>query len=946
MKLPTRLEDILRSDNGLASIVLRTLTVIEPWARDNKTVFFPEYTDHSLVHLAEVLATADSLISDQTWQHLTPEDAAVAVLATLLHDSALHLSEDGFYALINGRYEPKKSRYAKSDTPWPTLWAEYLAEARRFDQRKLLALFGNSDPIRTIPMEKADLTLKHRLLIGEFLRRHHARLAHEIALTGIPNQGLPASIGDGIREDLFDLAGYVARSHNINIRSAIDGIELSKRRVHLNCHVPFVMVVLRISDYLQIHSARAPGELMRLKTLISPISRGEWTKHQSVKEINQAHDDPESIFVDCDPETAYAFVAVRALLRDIQSELDQCWAALGEVYGRLTPLDKLGITIRRIRTNIDNPDQYRLARQPTYIPREFRFRTSSAELMDLLVAPLYGDKPEIGIRELVQNAVDACLERDDLERSHLGQFREPLADDIVVTLRVPDDGSPTLTVEDFGVGMTEDIVEQYFLNIGASFRSSDLWRRDHEVDGHSTIHRTGRFGIGLLAAFLLGKEVRVTTRHIHSTEECGLSFSCKQGADVIEVRPCSFHSGTRIDIDLTPGVAEILIRHQTDWDWYCLETPRVHRILIRDTERTLTQCLNVPECDSDLTSSTWRRILASGYDDIIWTYEDMCRDQGYSRRALICNGIFITASLYSIKPRISPGLNVLSADPPSLVVFDPDGRFPINLQRNEVLRDNLPFERELSLDISDFFASRMIQVFEGGTPGLDLESVTKTVDPRIPGLNEREYSSARQAIVLLTKSGVVPADLDLLKEMQPCCVLVDAVNIAGKSGSFTCPAIKQTGLPYWAVDGITQTKNSRTHFLRNSLGYFGDHGEPQGYFASLKIIGRRLLVRKKDVQELVSPGNVPKTLWNRLHLDYEGENYGLWSVGACPKLEFDLKVIDRELGNVGAFGFTMLYFDWTEDDAVEREELTAFSEAWHRYVDGPVLVQRMLRKSS
>lgn len=121
MKLPTRLETLLKQDNVLTSAVLRALTVIEPLARDNKTVFFPEYTDHSLVHLEEVLASADSLISDISWEHLTPEDAAVIVLAGLLHDSALHLTEDGFYSLIGGRYESKASRYAKADAPWPAL---------------------------------------------------------------------------------------------------------------------------------------------------------------------------------------------------------------------------------------------------------------------------------------------------------------------------------------------------------------------------------------------------------------------------------------------------------------------------------------------------------------------------------------------------------------------------------------------------------------------------------------------------------------------------------------------------------------------------------------------------------------------------------------------------------------------------------------------------------
>lgn len=939
MKLPTRLETLLRQDNSLNSVVLRALTKIEPWARDNKTVFFPEYTDHSLVHLDEVLASADSLISDISWQHLTPEDAALIVLAGLLHDLALHITEDGFYSLIDGRYEPKISHYAKENTPWAVLWSEYLAEAQRFDQRKLQALFGDSEPVHMIPKRKLDLTYKHRLLIGEFLRRHHARLAHEIAITGIPNEGTPIQITDGIKPDLLDLSGYVARSHNLDIRSAIDGLEWNKRRVHLNCRVPFAMVVLRISDYLQIHSARAPGELMRLKNLVSPVSRGEWKKHQSVREINQAHDDPEAIFVDCEPESAYAFIGMRNLLHDIQSELDQCWAALGEIYGRFKPLEELGITIRRVRSNIDDAEQFRMARQPPYIPREFKFRTASAELMDLLVTPLYGAKPEIGIRELIQNAVDACLERDDLITKGLIDFSEPFVDDVIVTLRLPAGGTPSLVVEDFGVGMSPDIVDKYFLNIGASFRSSDLWRRDHEVDGHSTIHRTGRFGIGLLAAFLLGKEVRVTTRHLSKSDNSGISFVCKQGAEAIEVRPCSFHAGTKIEIELSPFVAEKLESNQEEWDWYCLSKPRVRRVVSGNPELILSQRLLVPECDSNLESSVWRRINAEGYDDVIWSYDDLPVDS-YSKRALVCNGIFVTSSMYSIVPTISPGLEMLDAGMLSLVVFDPDGRFPINLQRDKVVAHTLPFDKELALDLSDFFVTRIIQKFEAIPSGITRESVELSVYPRITGLSEREYSRTQPAIALLTQMGIVPADLDLLSVMKPSCILVDAVNLAGDNGSFSCPEIYSIDFPYLAIDGISQTKTSRTFFLRNSLGWLNYDGKPIGFFAPLKIVGRRLFVRKQDVNELVRPGNVPRTQWNRLRLECDGKEYGLWSTGSLPKLDLDLKTIEKYLAKTKSLGFALLYFDWTEDLTSEPRPRTAFSQAWERYVDGPLLSQR------
>lgn len=942
IKLPTRLNQLLAQDNGLNAFVLKAMTVIEPWARDNKTIFFPEYTDHSLVHLSEVLGAADSLISDSSWIHLTAEDAAVLSIAVLLHDCALHISEEGFYCLIEGRYNASASRYAEAGIKWEVLWGDFLAESRRFDQRKLIALFGSTDPISAFPENKLDLTLRHRLLAGEFLRRHHARLAHEIALSGIPGPNNPFPIADDAHHDLVDLAGYVARSHNLSIRTAVDRIESSKRRVHLNCRVPFVMVILRIADYLQIHSSRAPGQLLRLKSLASPISRGEWKKHEAVKEINQAHEDPEAIFVDCEPDSAATFAGMQRLLKDIQGELDQSWAVMGEVYGRFKPLEELGITIRRVRSNIDDPAQYQVHRKPAYLPKEYKFQTASAELMDLLVAPLYGEKPEVGIRELVQNAVDACLERDDLVEKGLVQIDEEPSEDVTVTIFAPENGQASIVIDDFGVGMTPAVVENYFLNIGASFRSSDLWRKNHEVAGHSTIHRTGRFGIGILAAYLLGKEIKVTTRHISSPPSSGITFTCKQGDESIEVRPCVFRFGTRIEIDIPDAVVTKLLQSPNIWDWYCLEQPRVHRKINRKGDQVLQQRYEVPGCDADLSSTKWRRIDAEGYDDLMWSYEAI--GGVYYNRVIVCNGIYISSSAYQLTPRVSSGLNVIRVDTPSLVVFDPDGRFPINLQRNQVLSESVGFQRLLAVDVSHYLTGKLVEIFEQTVAGVNKKSVANSIDPKIPGLGGLQQTSLSLANVLLKPKGVLPVDLDLLREVKPDVIAVDAVNLAANRGAFNSSAFVEWVENYVAADAVTYTKSSRTDFLRNSMGMSTSYGHRTGYFYGLPIVGRRLLLRKSDVVELVTPGNVPRAHWGKLKLEADLDKWGLWSVGTLPPLTLDVGALCAQLEASQSFGITLLYMNWAEDK--DREgPCSPFAEAWKQAVPSAVLSQRLRAES-
>ncbi|MGH8388459.1 MAG: HD domain-containing protein [Pseudomonas sp.] len=845
-----------------------------------------------------------------------------------------------FFSLIDGSYRPAPSRYIQDEIAWPTLWDQFLTEARRFDQRKLHALFGSSDPVHDVPLNKLDLTFKHRLLIGEFLRRHHARLAHEIAISGIPGPNSPVALADDDFKDLMDLSGFVARSHNLSIRSAVDVLEPNQRRVHRNCRTPFVMMVLRIADYLQIHSSRAPGQLLRLKSLVSPVSRGEWRKHMSVREINQAHDDPEAIFVDCEPESAATFLGMQSLLRDIQVELDKSWAVLGEVYGRLPPLNSLGITIRRIRSNLDDPHLFWEKRNPPFLPRDFRFKTASAELMDLLVMPLYGEKPEIGIRELVQNAVDACRERDDLIVKGVVASALKSSDDVIVTLSASNVNDAKLVIEDFGVGMNADVVDKYLLNIGASFRRSDIWRKNHESAGHSTVHRTGRFGIGLLAAFLLGPEIRVTTRSIYDTEDDAITFSCKQGSETIEVRPCRFHAGTRIEIPISDEVKAKLTRKEELWDWYCLTNPSVQRIIATGTEVHLKQRYTVPECDAQLDSTKWRRVSAEGYDDVLWSYEALER-WGRPDDLVICNGVMVCRSSYKLTPAISEELGTIAAKPPSLVVFDADGRFPINLQRDAIATDHTEFQRELSLDISDYLVTRLMQTFESLTPGITSENVLLSVNPRILGLSSTNDFRNKISPIVLSKTGVIPTDADLLRAAKVTSIVIDAVNVSNNRGAFTSRSLTEWAEHYVAVDGITNTKVSRTGFLRDSIGGFDHYGKSTAFFEQLGVVGRRILVRKTDVSELVTPGNVPRSQWNRLTLEVDLGGWGLWALGAVPTLTLDLAAVCAELDLSEAFGITLLYFGGdTNRKKVTDSQPSAFAEVWNELVRAPVLQQR------
>ena len=774
------MKEKLEQDSNVHSFTITSVNNLRPWLDANTTVFFPEYTDHSFVHLNEVLATAESIITDESWDTITSEDVSAMIVSVLLHDCAMHITEDGFYSLIKDMYPPIKSQYVSIEPKWSLMWSEYMAEAKRFNSDKLKSIFNDAKPVSDIPDNKIDLTTRDKLLIGEFIRRHHARIAHEIVFNGVPGtEGKTLKLAEAQKTHFLDLCGFIAKSHNMSLRQAVDKIQYRKKRVHLNTHVPFLMSVLRISDYIQVQATRAPSQLLNVKSLISPISKGEWKKHDAILEISHADEDPEALFIDAEPQDAILFEDLRWLFTDIQRELDEVWAVLGEVYGRYDKMANLGINIRRLRSSLDNIDEYTKNKKPEFIPKVLKFRTADSEMMELLIAPLYGDKPEIGIRELVQNSVDACLERDNIVSKNNINFKNPGDYDVCVSVIEHEDYGEVI-VEDYGIGMTLDTIENYFLNIGASFRNSDRWKKAHETDGSSDIHRTGRFGIGLLAAYLLGDELEVETRHVNSPENKGLKFKCRRGSKSVTVSNISCHTGTKIVIKTNNYIIKYLNSTPQIWDWYCLATPKVKRAILKvealesSFPKVLNQNITVPQCLSDLDNTSWNRTSTSVFSDLLWSHtkyklsEDN-RNSSKTSPTLICNGI-IVSSMYGssntsiIKFHWSKS-SIIEPLTPTILVYDQNGELPLNIQRNSLTNNSPIFTNNLSRDI----VNKAVTDFFNLAKSKDFNSFRNMYDfiVRSKELNWRTNNSQNYIeCFILSKLGVMLLDKKLLQESR------------------------------------------------------------------------------------------------------------------------------------------------------------------------------------
>ncbi|MEO5667860.1 MAG: molecular chaperone HtpG [Bdellovibrionota bacterium] len=150
----------------------------------------------------------------------------------------------------------------------------------------------------------------------------------------------------------------------------------------------------------------------------------------------------------------------------------------------------------------------------TTAPQKFEFQAEIKQLLDIVIHSLYTEK-EIFVRELVSNASDSIEKLRHLQLTEKEIFDDQLELEINVTT---DDKAKTITIQDFGVGMTRaELVE----NLGTIAHSgSKAFLKALGEGGAKNSNLIGQFGVGFYSAFMVAKSVKVYT-HSWKKDEPG-----------------------------------------------------------------------------------------------------------------------------------------------------------------------------------------------------------------------------------------------------------------------------------------------------------------------------------------------------------------------------------------------------------------------------------------
>lgn len=458
-------------------------------------VHMGEFTLHDGDHLFRVLTLMEKLISPEKIKEISIPELMLLVLSAFFHDIGMAPEEKDVLSWKKVWDFSPKFNDETDKSEHDKFQRYYLARPdQKIKLEEFILLENNSS---------ADLIKNY--LVADYIRTTHAERARSI----IEKDWL-----EKIKYRDADLTvefASICYSHNEDPFSIfeLDQNYLCGPETYANLQL--VAVILRLSDLLDFDAKRTPSVLYSHLFVRHPISIKEWNNHRSIEawtiksEFIQYH-------AKCDHPAIEA--SIHAFCDVIDNELSACNNIISAIndYSRNKGRDYfIRIPFKVDRSKINTKKG--IDGKPVYIYKKTQFNLSKNQVIDLLMGTkLYGD-PEVALRELLQNSIDACLLRSALETSWGTQY----APEIQIKYST-ENNEDVLEIIDNGTGMDQKIIDSYYSKIGSSFyKSSEFF--DLKSQSNAQFTPTSRFGIGILSCFMVADTLMVDTRRVYGPHE-------------------------------------------------------------------------------------------------------------------------------------------------------------------------------------------------------------------------------------------------------------------------------------------------------------------------------------------------------------------------------------------------------------------------------------------
>lgn len=424
-------------------------------------VDFRNYTLHDEIHVLNVLDAMAGILGDQI-SLLTAGEIELLILAACLHDLGMVYTEA----------EKKKNFSNKKQT-------------HEFLRTSCPELLGC--PVEEWPDGLCQWYLRslHPFRLPEVLQNEvWKKIFSECPVKIVPKRCIIA-----VCQAHGEAPEEFSKNHDMEYLAASDADPL------------FCALLLRLADLLDFDDTRAPKVLYSY-VACNERSREEWKKHQSSGGFRFS-DSPSTARLPYKAHCTNPGIehTVRDFLDWIDRELNICMKLQRKCHRDWQRNFPFPQAVSREEIESDG-----------YVSGDFLMAMDQARVMDLLTGEQLYDNSDTFIRELLQNAIDATLLRAEMDRDFSLQDAR-----IDLWEWNDEDGNIWFRIDDQGTGMTQGMLQRYFLKIGNSYYTSQELKRDLRDHGQTKDYQAiSRFGIGFLSCFLCGTFAEVSTLYFDS----------------------------------------------------------------------------------------------------------------------------------------------------------------------------------------------------------------------------------------------------------------------------------------------------------------------------------------------------------------------------------------------------------------------------------------------
>ena len=326
--------------------------------------------------------------------------------------------------------------------------------------------------------------------------------------------------------------------------------------------------------------------------------------------------------------------------------------------------------------------------------KQGNIQISSENMMPIIKKWLYSDK-DIFLREIVANGVDAITKYKKLVE--MGETAEDESNkDYCIKISVDKDAK-TLTVEDNGIGMTEDEVEKYITQIAFS-GAADFLAQYEKAGGDGII---GHFGLGFYSAYMVSENIEIYTKSYREGSK-GVHWE-SDGESTYTIEECDkAERGTKIVMHIAKEEKEFLDEGRIRGliEKYCAFMPyNIYYNFTGKDDKALNDTnplylKNPKDCSEEEYKEFYRKTFHDYHDPLFWIHLNMeypFRLKGIlyfpkvkskvelerGKVKLYCNQVYIADNIKEVIPEFLTLLNG--------VIDCPD--IPLNVSRSFLQND-------------------------------------------------------------------------------------------------------------------------------------------------------------------------------------------------------------------------------------------------------------------